>query len=100
VENFKLKSLGLWQDTSVSEVHLQGEAWTCEKLVSYHNIIWRHNPAELGVKHHRRESLQTRTRAENIIPIFTRNRIALFAILHNSDLYINLSQMFIIWDEI
>jgi len=35
-------------------------AWTSGMLVYYHNTTLRHNPGELDLKHHRRESLKTR----------------------------------------
>jgi len=34
--------------------------WHFETLLSYHNTTWRHNPEDLDLKHHRRESLKTR----------------------------------------
>jgi hypothetical protein len=35
-------------------------AWTSQTLVSYHITTRRHNPEDLDLKHHRRESLKTR----------------------------------------
>jgi hypothetical protein len=35
-------------------------AWTSETLVSCHNTTQHHNPEELDLKYHRRESLKTR----------------------------------------
>jgi hypothetical protein len=34
-------------------------AWYTETLVSYRNTTRHHNPEELDLKHHRRESLKT-----------------------------------------
>jgi len=37
-------------------------AWTDETLLSYLNTTRRHNKEDIDLKHHRRESLQTRIR--------------------------------------
>jgi hypothetical protein len=34
--------------------------WTSKTMVSYHSTTQHHNPEELDLKHHRRQSLKTR----------------------------------------
>jgi hypothetical protein len=33
--------------------------WTSETMTSYHNTTWHHNPENLDLKYHHRESLKT-----------------------------------------
>jgi hypothetical protein len=48
--------------TNVSEALKMFATSSSETLVSYHNTTQRHNPEDLNLNLHRRESLKTRTR--------------------------------------
>jgi hypothetical protein len=55
----------MWHDANRSEVNVTTifrvkAAWPSERLVSYHNTTWRHNPEDLDLKRHSRESLKIR----------------------------------------
>jgi len=50
-------------------------------LVSRHNTTWRHNPEDLSLKHHRRESLKTYNSAVLSISEFR----AVFILVGNED---------------
>jgi hypothetical protein len=45
----------LWQDADISEIHAASET-----LESYHNTAQSHNPEDLDLTPHRRESLKSR----------------------------------------